>query len=74
MKKVDLDLNFAEGKAPLVFINGKEASGNVDLSAISPDRIKSISVLKDKDKLSSYGEKGKNGVIFVTLLTNEEDN
>ena len=63
-----------EGKQPLIIINDKEVSDKEALSKIAPDRIKSFSILKDKTATSIYGEKGKNGVIIVTLLTKESIN
>ncbi|MDC2621971.1 M56 family metallopeptidase [Bacteroides ovatus] len=62
----------ATGGRPLIIIDGKEASGDDPLANISPDRIRSISVLKDKNALAAYGDKGKNGVIEVNLLVKEE--
>ena len=62
----------ADGGKPLVLIDGKEATGDDPLANISPDRIRSISVLKDKTALAAYGDKGKNGVIEVNLLVKEE--
>ncbi len=62
----------ADGGKPLVIIDGKEATGDDPLANISPDRISSISVLKDKTALAAYGDKGKNGVIEVNLLVKEE--
>ena len=62
----------ADGGKPLVIIDGKEATGDDPLANISPDRIRSISVLKDKSALAAYGDKGKNGVIEVNLLVKEE--
>ena len=56
----------------MVIIDGKEATGDDPLANISPDRIRSISVLKDKTALAAYGDKGKNGVIEVNLLVKEE--
>ena len=61
-----------EGEQPLVIVDGKEALEKDALSKISPDRIKSITILKDKSATAVYGEKGKNGVIIVTLLTEGE--
>ncbi len=58
-----------DGEPPLVIIDGKEALEEDALSKLSPDRIKSFSILKDKSAETVYGEKGKNGVIIVTLLT-----
>ena len=56
--------------APLVLIDGKEVDSAV-LQALDPDKIKSVSVLKDKSAIAAYGEKGKNGVILVDLKTKE---
>lgn len=47
------------GKKPLVYIDGKEAVGEEALSSVSPERIKSISVMKDKAAVEVYGERGK---------------
>ena len=54
--------------APLCIVNGKEVSyGTGGLNGIDPSTIESISVLKDKHATEAYGEKGRNGVIIVTL-------
>ena len=60
------------GKKPLVYIDGTEAVGEEALSSVSPERIKSISVMKDKAAVEVYGERGKDGVVLVDLLTEEE--
>ena len=67
-------INFysANGGKPLIIIDGKEAIGEDPLSKISPDQIRSISVLKDKSSGAVYGDKGKDGVILITLLSAEE--
>jgi TonB family protein len=49
---------------PLYVVDGKEVT---DMSAINPNEIQSISVLKDESATSQYGDKGKNGVIVVTM-------
>lgn len=59
-------------RSPLVYIDGKEAVGEEALSSVSPERIKSISVMKDKAAVEVYGERGKDGVVLVDLLTEEE--
>jgi len=38
-----------------------------NIDQINPNDIESISVLKDKSATALYGEKGKNGVILITL-------
>ena len=59
--------SYAEGKQPLCIVNGKVVDWAV-MRALNPDRIKSITVLKDKAILEEkYGEKGQNGVLLITL-------
>ena len=59
--------SYAEGKQPLCIVNGKEVDWAV-MRALNPDRIESITVLKDKAILEEkYGEKGQNGVLLITL-------
>ena len=59
--------SYAEGKQPLCIVNCKEVDWAV-MRALNPDRIKSITVLKDKAILEEkYGEKGQNGVLLITL-------
>ena len=59
--------SYAEGKQPLCIVNGKEVDWAV-MRVLNPDRIKSITVLKDKAILEEkYGEKGQNGVLLITL-------
>ena len=47
---------------PLILIDGVEG----DLSAINPEDIESISVLKDAASASIYGSRAANGVLLVT--------
>jgi len=54
----------------LVLINGKEFKG--DINTISPDFIKQITIMKDQSSIAKYGEKGKNGVIEITLKEGSE--
>lgn len=51
-------------KAPLVILDGKQYDGK--MSEINPNKIESISVLKEASSTALYGEKGKNGVIIIT--------
>jgi TonB-dependent SusC/RagA subfamily outer membrane receptor len=51
---------------PLYILNGVEISSE-ELNLIDPNKIGSIDVLKDKSAESIYGEKGKNGVVVITL-------
>ena len=48
----------------LILVDGQEVT---TLDSLDPGRIESISVLKDSTSKVVYGEKGKDGVILVTL-------
>ena len=59
--------SYTEGKQPLCIVNGKEVDFTI-MRALNPERIKNITVVKDKAVLEKeYGEKGKNGVLLITL-------
>lgn len=55
-----------EGNAPLYIVDGREVTSAV-MSALDPLKIEGITVLKDKTATEQYGEKGKNGVLLVSL-------
>ncbi|WP_291528036.1 TonB family protein [Bacteroides sp. UBA939] len=50
----------------LVIVDGQEVTSSI-MNALKPENIESISVLKDKSATAVYGEKGKNGVVLITL-------
>lgn len=53
------------GEEPLIIVDGKQIP-YTEMNSVSPDDIKSISVLKNSPSTTSeYGEKGKNGVIII---------
>jgi hypothetical protein len=52
---------------PLIIIDGKEAGEDIDLDSLDPNTIESINVLKGPSAEKAYGEKGKNGVVEITL-------
>ena len=56
---------FVDGKAPLYIIDGKEFTG--DITTINPGDIATTTVLKNETAINLYGEKGKNGVVLITL-------
>ncbi|NDV81197.1 M56 family metallopeptidase [Bacteroides sp. 51] len=58
--------NISFNKEPLFFINGKEVDYSI-MSALDPNSIESIDVLKDETSTRIYGERGKNGVVNITL-------
>ncbi len=51
---------------PLYIIDGKETPADSAKSLISPDKIESVTVLKEEASTVRYGEKGKNGVVIIT--------
>jgi len=62
----DLSIN---GGAPLVLIDNVEG----DLSALNPDDIESVSVLKDAASAAIYGARAAGGVILVTTKRPKND-
>lgn len=54
----------------IYFVDGKEVSKE-ELNMIHPDAIESMNVLKGEAAQSLYGERGKNGVVQITLKTKE---
>lgn len=56
----------SDGEEPLYIVDGQEVAPSI-MKAVSPSRIEAITVLKDKNATEKYGEKGKNGVVLVTL-------
>jgi len=59
-------LTLPKSAPPLYILNGTEISEE-EMKLIDPNKIESIDVLKDKSAESIYGEKGKNGVVVITL-------
>ena len=57
---------------PLYILDGKEMD-NKDITKISPDQIESINVLKDEEAKKKYGEKGKHGVVLISLKKQDKD-
>lgn len=55
-----------DNSKPLIVIDGAIAE-NQDANAINPDKIQSVEVLKGESATALYGEKGKNGVVKITL-------
>lgn len=52
--------------APLITIDGVEKDPRlVDLSALDPNEVESITILKDASATALYGVKGANGVIII---------
>jgi BlaR1 peptidase M56 len=62
-----LDLKDKNGNfQPLYILDGKEVTPEI-VGALNPNRIDNIAVHKADEVTRSYGEKGKSGVIIITL-------
>lgn len=67
------DAKQGEGKSPLYIVDGKKVS-EADWKAISPNDIKSISVLKEKNATSIYGSEAANGAILIQTKNDVNQN
>lgn len=61
-----LNIKSKNGKQPLLVIDGV-ISKDKKVEDIDPNTIESMSVWKDKKAIEKYGEKGKDGVLEITL-------
>ncbi|MBQ6652575.1 MAG: TonB family protein [Prevotella sp.] len=61
----------SESDISLVFIDGKEVSRE-KLKHLDSEQIETVTVLKDKESTAAYGEKGKNGVMLITLKKEQQ--
>lgn len=66
-----LNIKSENGKQPLIVIDGA-ITENKKLEDIDPETIQSLSVLKDEKAIQKYGDKGKNGVVEITLKKEKE--
>ncbi|WP_412561401.1 M56 family metallopeptidase [Winogradskyella sp. MIT101101] len=57
------------GKSPLFIVDGKEVSRE-KFKDLNAKEIESVTVLKDKNAIEKYGDKGKDGVIIVKTKKN----
>lgn len=64
-------LNVADENAPLYLVDGQEVTSAI-VTALDPSKIKDVTVLKDEASVAPYGEKGKNGVMLITLKQEKE--
>ncbi|WP_413669728.1 rhomboid family intramembrane serine protease [Mucilaginibacter sp. Mucisp86] len=53
-------------KNPFVLLNGKPIAGQ-QLKKIDPDKVETVNVLHGNAAISIYGDKGKNGVLLISL-------
>jgi len=53
---------------PLFVLDG-EVIDKKELDAVDQDRIESVTIVRDKEVMVKYGERAKNGVVFITTKT-----
>src|SRR5690606_37255207 len=53
-------------KKPLIIVDGVKKGLNFDVNSFDQDNIESITVLNDQSTTAIYGDKGKNGVLYIT--------
>jgi TonB family protein len=63
-------IGLPDNEKPTYFIDGVETTMEY-IQTIDPEAIASVAVLKGKSAQDKYGEKGKNGVIEITLKNKE---
>lgn len=61
---------FKKNSENVLFVVNGEIVDKGTIESYNPEDIKSIDVLKANAAIALYGEKGKNGVIIVTLKNN----
>jgi TonB-dependent SusC/RagA subfamily outer membrane receptor len=62
--------NFNIEQQPLTLVNSIETDFNS--LWLSPDKIKSVKVLKDSSSIAAYGDRAKNGVLIIETKANVE--
>ena len=68
MKSTTLRVNSKNGMPDnLLYVIDGIVNEKFDPKSLHPDMIESISVLKGEAAIKTYGDKGKNGVIVITL-------
>lgn len=58
---------------PLYVVDGQVMPQDFSLKTVKPEDIESISVLKDREQTAVYGERAKDGVIYITLKKKEKE-
>jgi len=66
------EIKSKKGTLPLVMIDGKVT--DIDVNIIDLKKVETISVLKDKSATAVFGEKGKDGVIVITIKKKTAEN
>ena len=61
----------SSGKKPLIIVNN-EVLGKIDIKGFDHNIIESMSVLKGKNAIQLYGDKGKDGAIIIVTKDDKE--
>jgi TonB-linked SusC/RagA family outer membrane protein len=61
------------GGSPLLVVDGYPLTEGSDISAINPNDIQSMNILKDAASTAIYGSRGANGVIIITTKRAKSD-
>ena len=63
-----------DSNKPLIIVDGVEWPGGVDVNILDANKIEEVSVWKNGSAANKYGEKGKNGVLFITTKKQADAN
>ena len=69
----DGSMESSDALQPLFVVDGQVMPEDYSLNTVNPEDIESISVLKDGKQTEVYGERAKDGVIYITLKKKEEE-
>ena len=69
----DGSMESSDALQPLFVVDGQVMPEDYSLKTVNPEDIESISVLKDGKQTEVYGERAKDGVIYITLKKKEEE-
>lgn len=61
----NVEIRSVNGVKPVVVVDG--VVKDIEINAIDPESVESLTVLKDKDAIAKYGPKGKDGVIEISM-------
>ena len=69
----DGSMESSDDLQPLFVVDGQVMPEDYSLKTVNPEDIESISVFKDGKQTEVYGERAKDGVIYITLKKKEEE-
>ena len=70
-KDKETNKGLVQKQRPLIFIDSMEVPLAI-IDTLNPARVKEVKVLKGKEALDLYGQKGANGVVLITLKSGVE--